>query len=163
MDHPTFEKVQQLDLNSVAGLPTTGCEQSLGQAIPIMPLYRDLLADLETPISVYCKVAREPFCFLKESVMGGEHMARYSCIGIDPYMVLTHRGERATLRWLRQRGADVALEETIPCYDPLPLIQAELDRYHLVMPEGQEHEALPGFSGGAFGYLAYETAARFEH
>jgi anthranilate synthase component 1 len=92
-------------------------------------------------------------------VAGGERIARYSFIGLDPYLVLTQRGERATLRYL-ERGSQVRCEEVL-CHDPLDLIQAELGQYYLV-PTARQHDELPRFHGGAVGYLAYETVARFE-
>ncbi|MDW8234870.1 MAG: anthranilate synthase component I, partial [Roseiflexaceae bacterium] len=54
----------------------------------LCPLYAEVLADLETPVSAFLKVAREPWSFLLESVEGGQHIARYSFIGAEPYMTL---------------------------------------------------------------------------
>ena len=143
---------------------------------PLLPFYRDILVDMETPVSAYCKTARGPYSFLLESVAGGERIARYSFIGIDPYMVMTHHGDKATLRSIRR--TDVAMQATtrvsapsdtlksgveeITCYDPLEVIQAELGQYRLIAPEGISHDELPRFHGGAVGYLAYESVARFE-
>ncbi|HVB73087.1 MAG TPA: anthranilate synthase component I [Ktedonobacteraceae bacterium] len=135
---------------------------------PLLPICVDILADMETPVSAYCKTARGPYSFLLESVAGGERIARYSFIGIDPYLVMTHRGETATLR--RARAAGLAKDsinssfslEQIDCHDPLDFIQAELGQYRLITPAGTAHDKLPVFHGGAVGYLAYEVAARFE-
>src|SRR5579859_2536376 len=77
---------------------------------PLLPLYRDILVDLETPVSAYCKTAQGPYSFLLESVTGGEHVARFSLIGIDPYMVITHRGETATLHKM-EFGRQISVEE----------------------------------------------------
>src|SRR6266516_6715896 len=136
---------------------------------PLLPLYRDVLGDLETPVSAYCKTAKGPYSFLLESVTGGEHAARFSLIGIDPYLVITHQGETATLYKMagtlgRDKSGpyDGSIEE-IPCHDPLQLIEAELGQYRLVMPAGVPQDELPRFHGGAVGYLAYEAASRFEH
>ncbi|HEY1349597.1 MAG TPA: anthranilate synthase component I [Ktedonobacteraceae bacterium] len=153
MDHPTFDEVQQL----VCALHTAcGPERRR----PLLPLCSDLLADVETPVSAYCKAAAGPYSFLLESVAGGERIARYSFIGLDPYLVLTQRGNIATLRHLDRTGG-MRCEE-IPCRDPLALVQAELDQYYLV-PTARQHDELPRFHAGAVGYLAYETVARFEH
>jgi len=90
MYYPTFDEVKQLrDVEM-----DTACEKS---GTPILPLYCDILADLETPVSAYCKAAQGPYSFLLESVTGGERIGRYSFIGIDPYMVITHQGETATI------------------------------------------------------------------
>ncbi len=143
--NPTFDEVKRI-------------RDTVGEGKrPLLPLYRDILADMETPVSAYCKTAGGPYSFLLESVAGGERIARYSFIGIDPYMVMTHHGEKATLRSMVNSSV-----EEIPCYDPLEVIQAELGQYRLVAPAGISHDELPRFHGGAVGYLAYESVARFE-
>ena len=77
----------------------------------LVPVFRSINADLETPVSAYLKVARPPYSFLLESVAGGERLGRYSFIGTDPYRVIkTGPG---------QAGGQV---------DPLTLVQAEMDR-----------------------------------
>ncbi|MCH2676450.1 MAG: anthranilate synthase component I [Dehalococcoidia bacterium] len=106
----------------------------------LIPVYRSINADLETPVSAYLKVAQGPYSFLLESVEGGERIGRYSFIGTDPYKVV-------------KTGAKEDLGEV----DPLIPVQEEMDRYQLVGVEG-----LPGFHGGAVGYLAYDTIRYFE-
>ncbi|MDD5038141.1 MAG: anthranilate synthase component I [Dehalococcoidales bacterium] len=103
----------------------------------LVPIYREIVADLETPVSAFLKINRGGYSFLLESVEGGERLARYSFIGTEPYRVLTVRGEDNT--------------------DPLPLIAEELNKYKIVPVSG-----LPKFCGGAVGYLSYETVTRFE-
>jgi len=103
----------------------------------LIPIYREIVADLETPVSAFLKVNRGGYSFLLESVEGGEQLARYSFIGTEPYRILTVKGEDKT--------------------DPLPLIAEELNRFKIVSIEG-----LPKFCGGAVGYLGYETVTRFE-
>ena len=125
----------------------------------MLPLYRDILADMETPVSAYCKTAQRPYSFLLESVSGGERVARYSFIGIDPYMVMTHRNETATLR--RMHG-DTSTSEDVPCRDPLAFIESELEQFQLVDYRGAARDELPQFHGGAVGYLSYDSVARFE-
>lgn len=135
------------------------------QGKPLLPLYCDILADMETPVSAYCKTAQNSYSFLLESVTGGEHVARFSVIGIDPYMVMIHQGETARLyKPYAGRGDEqshLAVEE-VPCHDPLELIEAELGQYRLVTPPQQSASEFPRFHGGAAGYLAYEAVARFE-
>src|SRR5207302_4239845 len=60
-------------------------------------------------------------------------------------------------------GTMVSSIEEIACHDPLQLVESELGQYRLVMPAGISQDELPRFHGGAVGYLAYETASRFEH
>ncbi|MFC1986352.1 anthranilate synthase component I [Chloroflexota bacterium] len=103
----------------------------------LVPVYREIVADLETPVSAFLKINRGGYSFLLESVEGGERLARYSFIGTEPYRVLTTGGENKT--------------------DPLPFIAEELNKYKIVPVSG-----LPKFCGGAVGYLGYETVTRFE-
>jgi anthranilate synthase component 1 len=153
MLYPTLDEIRQLRDKELAVKAHT--------RKPLLPICCDILADMETPVSAYCKIASDAYSFLLESVVGGEHIARYSFIGIDPYLVMKHDGNIATLH-RPASNMDTSIEE-IPCFDPLVLVQAELEQYYLVDPLGIEHDSLPSFHGGAVGYLAYETAARFEH
>ena len=102
-----------------------------------VPVYRELVADLETPVSAFLKINRGGNSFLLESVEGGQRIARYSFIGTEPYKIVKTEGEEDT--------------------DPLPLIEEELNKYSIVPLDG-----LPRFAGGAVGYLAYEAVNRFE-
>jgi anthranilate synthase component 1 len=108
----------------------------------IVPIYREVIADLETPVSAYLKVARGKHSFLLESVEGGERIARYSFIGTEPYRVL--------------RTGDSAIANETPG-DPLVQIEDELRRFNPVRIDG-----LPRFHGGAVGYMAYECARYYE-
>ena len=102
-----------------------------------VPIYREVLADLETPVSAFLKVSRKGPSFLLESVEGGQRLARYSFIGTEPLKVLE----------FSQDGK----------VDSLKAIENELAKYRVVYLEG-----LPRFFGGAVGYLSYETVRRFE-
>ena len=120
--------------------PTLEDVKALAGPGVLVPVYREISADLETPITAYLKVARPPYSFLLESVEGGERIARYSFIGTEPYKVIkTGPG---------QAGGEV---------DPLTLVQAEMDQYRLA-PVAD----LPRFHGGGVGYLAYDTVSYFE-
>ena len=103
----------------------------------LIPVCREIVADLETPVSAFLKIRSGGYSFLLESVEGGEHIARYSFIGTDPYNVITTtEGEGQ---------------------DPLRLVEQEFARYRPVTVAG-----LPDFYGGVVGYLAYETVRRLE-
>ena len=106
----------------------------------LVPVYREISADLETPVTAYLKIARPPFSFLLESVEGGEHIARYSFIGTEPAKVFkTGPG---------QEHGEI---------DPLVPIEAELAKYRLAaLPEPER------FNGGAVGYVSYDAARYFE-
>src|SRR5690348_14323498 len=146
MYQPTLEEARRFRDAAQAG------EREAGNLLPVSC---ELFADLETPVSVYLKVAGGPYTFLLESVEGGEGIARYSFVGLDPYLVMTTRGRAATLTW--RSGPKAGTCETLPCDDPLRLIEAELARSRLVKLPG-----MPRFHGGAVGYLGYEAVARFE-
>ena len=138
---------------AIASVATDGVGQD---AAPMLtPLWREIPADLETPVSAYLKLARGRYGFLLESVEGGERLARYSFVGTDPYMVLRVRDGVAERRWFS--GPRAGTTEREACDDPLRVIQAELERRPRPAIPG-----LPRFSGGAVGYLAYEVAARYE-
>ncbi|MCX7671161.1 MAG: chorismate-binding protein, partial [Anaerolineae bacterium] len=120
--------------------------------VTILPIVRELPADLETPVSVYLKLAGQGPSFILESVTGGEHVARYSFIGIRPTQSLVVRGHRIE----RHTPAGVAVE--IGSTDnPLAVLRAELRRYAL-----QKVAGLPRFGGGLVGYLGYEAMRFFE-
>ncbi len=108
----------------------------------LAPVYREVPADLETPVSAFLKVARGEYSFLLESVEGGERLARYSFLGTEPYRIL--RAGPYAAAW---DGAD-----------PLLDVQEELSRFRLAPLEN----GLPRFTGGAVGYLAYEVIRHFE-
>jgi len=153
MLYPTLDEIRQLRDAEMATRADT--------RKPLLPICCDILADMETPVSAYCKIASGAYSFLLESVVGGEQIARYSFIGIDPYLIMKHDGNTATL-YRPDSGRDECIEK-VQCFDPLAFIQAELEQYVFVNTIGIEHDELPSFHGGAVGYLAYETAARFEH
>ena len=106
----------------------------------LIPLYTEINADLETPVSAYLKIAKPPYSFLLESVEGGERLARYSFMGTEPFKVIR-----------------TGLGEPDGEIDPLLLIKQNLDLFSPVDIEG-----LPRFQGGAVGYLSYDTIKYFE-
>jgi anthranilate synthase component 1 len=119
-------------------------------AEPRVAIFRELLTDLETPVSAYLKIAGTGPGFLLESVENGERSARYSFLGGAPREVLRYNsGEARVLRG----------DETVrawPCRDPLEALQSFLG------PPGMLKNGLPPFCGGAVGYLAFEVAGCFE-
>ncbi|HEX6819449.1 MAG TPA: anthranilate synthase component I [Ktedonobacterales bacterium] len=130
-------------------------ETGLAPTSALLPVWREVHADLETPVSAYLKLAHGRYGFLLESVEGGERLARYSFVGADPYVVLRVRDGVAERRWLTGPRAGTVEHDTCP--DPLVCVRAELERRPLARVPG-----LPRFAGGAVGYLAYEVAARYE-
>ncbi len=138
---PTLEEVRALaEKASAAGVHGT------------VPVYREIMADLETPVSAFLKIRRDRPAFLLESVEGGERLARYSFIGADPLAVLTLADGTATVA----SGHGVRTES---CADPLAAIAHLLEPYRGTPVPGL---ALPRFVGGAVGYLSYEAVRAFE-
>jgi len=103
----------------------------------LAPVYKEINADMETPVSAYIKIAQGDYSFLLESVEGGERLARYSFLGTEPAMVI-------------KTGANNPI-------DPLTLIEKEFQKYQTV-----QLESLPRFHGGMVGYLSYEVARYYE-
>jgi anthranilate synthase component 1 len=117
--------------------PTLEEVKKLSQQGNLAPVYREIKADLETPVSAYLKIARGKYSFLLESVEGGERLARYSFLGTEPAKIISTDGEKPA--------------------DPLKIIEKEFERYKPVAVGG-----LPRFHGGMVGYLSYEVARHFE-
>jgi anthranilate synthase component 1 len=114
-----------------------------------VPVFREVAADLLTPVSAFRALAsRSAQAFLLESVLGGERLARHSFLGKAPVATLRARGSEAVLRDAEgERPVGPGL---------LPALRARLG------PPAAEVPGLPRFTGGAVGYLAYDAARLFE-
>ena len=124
--------------------------RALARDATFVPVCRELLADLLTPVSAFLKVAENAdHAFLFESVAGGEHLARYSFLGKDPFLVL----RSAAGRTIREQGGRT--EELAEPF--LAALRGVLARHRSPRAPG-----LPRFAGGAVGFLGYDTAAWFE-
>ena len=117
-----------------------------------MPVFTELPADLDTPLSAYLRLRPGPYSFLLESVEGGEKWARYSFLGTDPLMVLSAKDGQISLA-----RAGVRRPERLPDGDPLEALRGLLRGFHPVAVPG-----LPRFQGGAVGYLAYDMVRHME-
>lgn len=116
-----------------------------------VPLLREILADFETPLSVYYKLANQPYSYLFESVQGGEKWGRYSTIGLPCLERLEVRGHQIQ----HFRGSDVLRDEQVD--DPLSEIEHFRERFR--MPKLAH---LPRFSGGLVGYFGFEIIGLIE-
>ncbi len=119
----------------------------------LIPVYQEILADLDTPVSAFRKLGDAPYAFLLESVAGGERVGRYSFIGADPALVVSTKGDQVRLR----RGERTESHTLAPGEDPLHVIEAAMGRSRYVA-----HGDLPPFIGGAVGYMAYDLVRFFE-
>jgi anthranilate synthase component 1 len=135
--------------------------QRTHRAVELIPVTRERLADLETPVSAFAKLRSLGGAFLLESAEGGERMGRYSFIGVAPRAVLHfYRDGQANLEWRDEQlgaGAEEMRLATISAPDPLRTL-----REHLSLYRRQPSAGLPRFSGGAVGFVGYEAARRFE-
>ena len=124
--------------------------QKLAERGTFVPVCKEIVADLLTPVSAFLKIAEHSdYAFLLESVEGGEHVGRYSFLGKDPFLILRGKDGKAVTE-----KAGVITETETPFIDALRDL---MNRFQAPSVPG-----LPRFTGGAVGYLGYDTAAWFE-
>jgi len=117
----------------------------------LVPVYREILADLETPVSAYLRIAQgADYAFLLESVEQADTLGRYSFLGANPTIVFRSKGRSVSII----RGTQC---ETYESDDPLAELRALMADYDPVRVEG-----LPAFHGGAVGYIGYDQVRFFE-
>ncbi|NOX51312.1 MAG: anthranilate synthase component I, partial [Gammaproteobacteria bacterium] len=116
-----------------------------------IPIVVETLADLDTPLSVYLKLADGPYSYLLESSQGGEKWGRYSIIGLPAKTILTVRGNHT------QVIHDGVVIESLDTHDPLSFIEDFQARYQV-----QDADDLPRFYGGLVGYFGYDTVRYVE-
>lgn len=124
---------------------------SLAEQGNLIPVYREILADMETPVSAFKKIDDGQNSFLLESIAGGEKWARYSFLGSNPGKIFRCNGEHYEV--LDQTGVLHSGSST----DPLAEIKQFMAAYRPVQVEG-----LPPFFGGLVGYLGYDMVRFFE-
>lgn len=123
---------------------------ALARDYTLVPVWREILGDLETPVGVYRKLGAEPNSFLLESVEHGERWGRYSFIGLNPFSVMTSRDGRVTFDGEVPPGAADAS-------DPLTALERALAFYRAPALDG-----LPPLHGGAVGYVGYDVVRYLE-
>jgi anthranilate synthase component I len=135
------------DTNS---LPSAREFLALSRKHSLVPVYRTVTADLDTPVSAFLRIAsEEPEAFLLESVEGGEHVGRYTFIGVEPYKKMVARGTRITVREGRRESefdGDIfeELKKALSGHTPARL------------------PGLPPFTAGAVGFFAYDVVRQIE-
>jgi anthranilate synthase component 1 len=122
----------------------------LAKRATFVPVCKELVADLLTPVSAFLKIAEHSdYAFLLESVEGGEHVGRYSFLGKDPFLIL------------RGRNGETMIEKagvtSVPEKPYIDTLRDLMNSFQSAFVPG-----LPRFTGGAVGYLGYDTAAWFE-
>ncbi|MEK9940061.1 MAG: anthranilate synthase component I [Methylotenera sp.] len=116
-----------------------------------IPLVLETFADLDTPLSLYLKLANQPYSYLLESVQGGERFGRYSIIGLPAKTRIVAHGRKVEV----MEGDKVI--ETVEDTNPLDFVKAYQARF-----KTPPYEGLPRFTGGLAGYFGYETVRYIE-
>ena len=124
----------------------------------LIPVYREILADGDTPVGAYAKLGRGDHSFLLESVVGGEKWATYSFIGVRPRAVLRASGKQAHVVWYDVDGDGSAREATWSVPEPTAALVEVMAEWRPVAPAG-----LPRFWGGAVGWMSYDLVRGFEN
>ena len=124
--------------------------KELAQRGTFVPVCKEIVADLLTPVSAFLKIAEHSdYAFLLESVEGGEHVGRYSFLGKDPFLILRSRGGKTIID---RAGQTTESEQPF-----IATVRELMASFQAPFVPG-----LPRFTGGAVGYLGYDAAAWFE-
>ena len=118
----------------------------------LIPVYKEILADLDTPVSAYIEMSGSDYSFLLESVEGGEKWARYCFLGFDPSIIVSIKGNKIVIE-KQGKSESIIISEG----NPLVGLKKVLAQYQPVEVEG-----LPRFSGGAVGFVSYDMVRSFE-
>ncbi|MCE5198606.1 MAG: anthranilate synthase component I [Armatimonadota bacterium] len=119
----------------------------------MMPVYKEILADMETPVSAFKKIAGDDYSFLLESVEGGERLARFSFLGSGTNLVIQSKGRNVEIT----RDGEVSSISLEPGRDVLNVLKDEFSKLRYV-PDSD----LPRFCGGAVGFIGYDMVRFFE-
>ncbi|MDH4183835.1 MAG: chorismate-binding protein, partial [Nitrospinota bacterium] len=117
----------------------------------LIPVYREIFSDLDTPVTAYIKLAAGQYSFLLESVEGGEKWGRYTFLGADPSVIFTYKDRKVTIIKDGQKTEREAKG------DPLDELKSLMSVYKPAPAPG-----LPRFFGGAVGFLSYDSVRYFE-
>lgn len=117
----------------------------------LVPVYKKLLGDMETPVSAYIKIAKGNYSFLLESVEGGEKIGRFSIMGRNPLIVFSAKGKKITIQEGQEKTRYVAHE------NPIQELKKVMNQFRYVSDPG-----LPRFDGGAVGYIGYGMVNYFD-
>jgi anthranilate synthase component 1 len=127
--------------------------RSIAETANLIPVYAEVLADMETPVSAFLKATDGDYRFLLESVEGGERLARYSFMGSEPFLVFRAKGNHVVI----EQGGSLEVIDLAPGRDPLHILKQLMNQYRW-----SGDPSLPPFCGGAVGYIGYDAVRHFE-
>jgi len=122
----------------------------MAESYNLIPVYRDVIADLETPVSAFQKIEDAENAFLLESAEQGDKLGRFSFLGANPHLVITCNNGIVTIK-------NGSMSKKIEVDDPLSTVEKIISEYKPAV-----HPDFPPFSGGAVGYLGYDAIKYFE-
>ncbi len=125
----------------------------------LIPVYRELCADADTPVSAYAALGDGDHSFLLESVVGGATWAAYSFVGVAPRAVITCRGGMAHATWYDVEGGSAPKTAEWPAPDPIVALSEVMGEFR---PAPDALGGLPRFWGGAVGWISYDCVRAFE-
>jgi len=125
----------------------------LAESANLIPVYTEIFADLETPVSAFLRATSGDYRFLLESVEGGERLARYSFMGSQPYLIFRAKGRHVIL----EQGGSLEVLDVAPDEDPLHVLRRLMTQWRWA-----GDPSLPPFCGGAVGYIGYDAVRQFE-
>lgn len=123
----------------------------LSKEYNIIPVIMEVYADMETPISLFKRFEDSQYCFLLESVEGGEKWARYSFIGRNPFLIVKSRNGKS---YIEDRNGNKTIEDG----NPIEIIKSLMGKYR-----GADIPKLPRFNGGAVGFFGYDLIRYYEN
>ncbi len=118
----------------------------------VIPVYREILADFETPLSAFLKIDEGGYSYLLESVENGENLGRYSFLGTSPWLVIGSKGKKMRI------VSNSEITEYAAKTDPIDEVRSVMMKYKFVPVKG-----LPRFSGGMLGYMGYDMVRFIEN
>ncbi len=131
--------------------PEFSVVKDLAKDYNIIPITMEVYADMETPISLFKRFEDSEFCFLLESVEGGEKWARYSFIGRNPFIIVKSSNKKT---YIEEKNGTISIEEG----NPVEVLKNLLGKY-----KGAGIPQLPRFNGGAVGFFGYDLIRYYEN
>lgn len=138
-------------------IPSREAFCAYAESATLIPVYREIIADVDTPVSALVKLGESPYRYLLESVEGGDRLGRYSFVGNTAKLVVSSRGRQVTIGRPAAPGSATYHYERRETANPLEFLRSLMRAYRPAPVPG-----LPRFYGGAVGYLSYDMVRFIE-